>query len=125
MITISPENPTTASDVTFTFKGGSACPVTTQTVDGNEFVFEVQNDPAGPCLSAPVPYTFTWRVGNLEEGQYQVTHIDSRAGGVSEQFEVGQASAGWPVSIPTMGLAGAAVLVALVAVAASKSLRGD
>ena len=97
-------------------------------VDLQEFVFEVNNRPSGPCLGAPVPYELEWTVGPLEAGEYRVTHINPPTQLVeTESFVVveGSAPGGGPAPIPTTGAVGALVLaVALVLVASRVFRRG-
>ena len=126
-ISIEPAAPTTDTLVTFTFIGGSGCPDPVQSIDGSEFVFEVNNRPSGPCLGAPVPYELEWTVGPLEAGEYRVTHINPPTQIVeTESFVVVEGSApGGPATIPTNGAVGALVLaVALVLVASRVFWRG-
>ncbi|MGK7297185.1 MAG: hypothetical protein ACNS61_15390 [Candidatus Wenzhouxiangella sp. M2_3B_020] len=124
-ISIEPTVPTTETPITLTFIGGSGCPDPVQTIDGSEFIFEVNNRPSGPCLSAPVPYEFLWTVGPLEAGEYRVTHINPPTQIVESQsfLVVESSAAGGPAPIPTTGAIGALVLAVALALVASRVLR--
>ncbi|GAB4175503.1 MAG: hypothetical protein Kow0020_11220 [Wenzhouxiangellaceae bacterium] len=85
-IVVSPSFPTTETEVVVTFTGGHGCPVTSQSVEGNEFVFAVR-PVEGPCLGAPLPYQYTWNLGLLEEGEYHVRHINETNAGSTESSQ--------------------------------------
>ncbi|HKL49647.1 MAG TPA: hypothetical protein VJ902_07785 [Wenzhouxiangellaceae bacterium] len=123
MITVQPSNPSADTPVSFTFTGGSPCPVTTQTIEGTEFIFEVRDSTENPCLGTPLPYTFTWNVGTLAAGDYQVTHIDPRMPTETQSFVVAQGTQTSPESIPATGLGATIVLAALLSLLAAKSLN--
>jgi len=124
-ISIDPENPTTHSKVTFTFIGGSGCPDPVHSIEGTEFIFEVDDAPTGPCLSAPVPYELDWTVGPLEAGEYRVTHINPPTQLVeTESFVVIEGSGPPdPAPIPTTGVVSALVLAAALVLVASRVFR--
>lgn len=123
MITIYPSSPTSDTPVTFTFTGPSPCPVTSQTIDGTEFIFEVRDDDQGPCLSTPVPYEFTWNAGTIEIGEYQVTHLDPRMPAETLAFVVVQGAQPSAEAIPTLGFGSTIILAALVSLVAVQILR--
>jgi len=124
-VSIEPAIPTTDTPVTFTFIGGSGCPDPVHSIEGTEFIFEVDDAPTGPCLSAPVPYKLDWTVGRLEAGEYRVTHINAPTQLVeTESFVVIEGSGPPdPAPIPTTGVVGALVLAAALALVARRVLR--
>jgi len=127
-ISIHPENPTSHSVITFTFIGGSGCPNPVRSIEGSEFIFEVENSPVPPgniCLGAALPYQYFWRVGPLEAGDYQVTHINLPFQETETQSFVVVEGSGppEPAPIPTTGVAGALVLAAGLALVASRVFR--
>lgn len=123
MITIQPLNPTTETPVEFTFRGGSPCPVTSQTIEGTEFIFAVRDADQGVCLGTPIPYEFTWNAGTLEAGEYQVTHIDPRMPTETLSFIVVQGTQPSAETIPTLGLGSTIILAALVCLVAVRILQ--
>tara|TARA_Y100001933_G_scaffold116503_1_gene116548 strand:- start:124 stop:519 length:396 start_codon:yes stop_codon:yes gene_type:complete len=123
MITIQPSNPTSDTSVAFVFTGGSPCPVPSQTIDGSEFIFEVQDDDQGPCLGTPIPYEFTWNAGTLDAGAYQVTHIDPRMPTETLSFIVVEGTQPSSETIPAMGLGSTIILAALISVVAARVLQ--
>lgn len=123
MITIQPSTPTADTSVSFTFTGLSPCPVTTQTIEGTELIFEVMDSTENPCLGTAIPYEFTWHAGTLEAGEYQVMHIDPRMPTETQSFVVVQGTQTSPEAIPATGLGATIVLAALLSLIAVKSLR--
>jgi len=123
-IFVDPAVPTTDTPVTFTFIGGSGCPDPAAVIDGSEFIFEVNDDTSGICLSAPVPYELEWTVGPLDAGGYRVTHINPPTKVVeTESFVVVEGSAlPGPEPIPATGSAGALVLALALALVACRVL---
>ncbi len=123
MITIQPLNPTSETPVEFTFRWGSPCPVTSQTIEGTEFIFEVRDADQGVCLSTPIPYEFTWNVGTLDAGEYQVTPSDPRMPTETLSFVVVQGTQPSAETIPAMGLGSTMILAALICLVAARILQ--
>ena len=125
-ISIDPAGPTSESPVTFTFNGGSGCPDPVPTIDGTEFIFEVDNSSSGVCLGAPVPYQLDWTVGPLEAGEYRVTHINPPTQiNETEVFVVVQGPTPTdPAQIPAIDMVGAVILTAALGLVAHRFLGG-
>ena len=121
MITVSPQSPTSDHSIVITFQFGASCPEFHQTVVNGNYTLEVTNTAPGPCISAPVPLSHDWDIGRLDAGNYQATLIHVDGSTDVQSFAVTQGLS--HSSIPTMGLAGAVVMVAAMAMLARLALR--
>ena len=124
MITIKPENPTSDDHVVLEFTGpGCGVTGTSKTIIGSQFIFTVHND--NPCVLVP-GYQFSWSIGRLEAGEYQVIHEHTTfVETASQAFMVsqGQLPAPIPSSIPSLGIPATILLAIVLAWIANKSLK--
>ncbi len=123
MITIRPGTPTSADQVEFEFVGGSGCPKITKAVTDSHFHFDVSNA-NGPCLSTRIPYTFSWNVGTIAAGDYQVTQTEKQLVLDTQVFSVSQAKQDFPAAaVPLLGTPAMILLAVAVAWLANKAVR--
>lgn len=123
MITIKPESPTSDDHVVLEFTGpGCGVTGTSKSIVGSQFIFTVHND--NPCVLVPA-YQFSWSIGRLEAGDYQVIHEHtSSVEPASQAFMVSQGQLPGPTpSIPSLGIPATILLAVVLAWIANKSLK--
>jgi len=130
MITITPENPSSDDPVEFEFTF-STCNFykTSTTVNGSQFILKVSFEdgvPIPPCVATSPPATYSWSVGRLKAGEYQVRFEELSNEPVTQAFSVSQGQLPLPVpSIPDLGIPAAILLAVALAWFASRRLKRD